>query len=215
MVKTFRRTKNKKKASRGLKTKELSEKEKLLVSEFLLDFNAARAGRVTGYKLSQAYRVLARDDVQVYLSEQTSRVLERNQLTADDIVEHLRTALYLDPNEIGESIRGGGWRVKRLHEVPKKIRQCMTKVKYRNRKDEEGNIVEEYWEVEFMSKDKALELAMKYKQLLRDKVDLTLETGPNLSQVLMEGEANGRGNIITTDFIEQVAKHQAKQLPPK
>jgi phage terminase small subunit len=63
----------------------LSEKHKAFAEEYVIDMNAMRSAKAVGYSSRQAYRILAREDVQAYLdwlndSMRSDRVARKHEV---------------------------------------------------------------------------------------------------------------------------------------
>ena len=92
--------------------------------------------------------------------------LERGQLSQDDVLAHLKEILFLDPIHLFESNGSGELRIRPLKDIPIAIRRCISKIKTKttyNTKTEEKYVETE---IELMSKDNALNLAMKHLGLI-------------------------------------------------
>jgi hypothetical protein len=114
-------------------------------------------------------------------------------------------ALFLDPINVFEPTGNGTYLVKDLEDIPEEIRRCITKIKCKTRST--GNdTTETVIEIEFMSKDAALQAAMKHLGLVEvDGTQVNVNVAGNiLSTLLTEVEQNKL--VIDTDFIESKAR---------
>lgn len=147
--------------------------------------------------------------------------MERLGLKQDVIIKHLANVLFLDPLEVLYKAPDGGYYAKDLADIPEAIRRCMTKVRNKKikvevGKDEEGKPIMEsrqMFEIEFMSKDSALPLAMKHFGMLdgkppEDGLDEANVTGL-IARLL--GELGGKSNVVDQNYIEgKVLKIEGK-----
>ena len=120
-----------------------------------------------------ANNVLKKPTVVAYLQKMIDAKLSKTGLATERLLRHLETALFLDPADLFEmsTTRKGSYVVKSLEDIPKEVRQCITELKCRVKEswDEYGSPVEEtFIEFRLINKDKALEMAMKYRGLLAD-----------------------------------------------
>lgn len=207
-------TKTAKTSKRGVAPERMTDKMLAFVGEYIIDFNAARAAIAVGSGAQMGYKWLAHPLVQKALAKALHDRLERNHLTQDDVLEHLRTALFLDPLEFAERHPSGdGFRIRDLEEVPLEIRRCLQKIKYREKRyrggDNDGELVESWWEFESMSKDACQALAMKHHGLLIEKQEVKVDIGENLATAIKDAEKNRGNRVIDASFIEQVAQQKA------
>lgn len=179
----------------------LTEKQKAFCEELAADpgFRVTEAAKQAGYGTPQqaAAKNLANKTVVAYLGYVLQKRLERRELKADDILDHLTQALFLDPLELFERVDEKTYRVKDLEEIPLQVRRCITKLKFKTstRYDSEGNPIEEsYVEVELMSKDAMMRLAMQHGGLLVEKVEVGLQG--DLAAIIEGIEKGLGGNVI-------------------
>ena len=114
-------------------------------------------------------KLLLRPRVNSYLGKLLKGKLDQAGLSTDRLLKKLETVLFFDPMKVFDSLGNGVFQIKSLEEVPEEIRCCITKIKCKTRKIQvkDGEPIEEtYIELEFQSRDKALEMAMKYRGLL-------------------------------------------------
>ena len=157
----------------------LSDKEQVFLAAYLSDFNGKEAAMKAGYAASSATlnatRILARPNVQKALKAEVQNRIYNMELDAKTVVGHLQTALFLDPIEVFEEKSPGIYIVKSLMKIPKPIRQCITKMRNKVREipTKTGDIIKEtYTEVEFLSKEQAMNMAMRYLGLLVEKKEV-------------------------------------------
>lgn len=150
---------------RGRKADTLTVAQKIFCEEMAADpqMNVKNAATKAGYKRpsTAGAKLLKNPIVRGYLGKVLFQRIERCQLIADDVLEMLRNVLYLDPIELFEKTPEGAFLIRDLDEIPQAIRRCITKLKSRARELPDGTI-ETYLEVDLMSKDSALNNAMKH-----------------------------------------------------
>lgn len=198
--------------TRGTNLAALVPKMRLFVEEILAseNFDATAAARKVGYAqpAMRAKQLLADKRIQRALGKALQERITRCQLTADEVLEHLRNALFLDPLDLFERAEGGGYLVRSLEDIPVHVRRCITKIKQRQRIVGEG--VEIYIEVELMSKDNALQAAMKHLGLLSGDGQINLNVGTlDLAELLERVESN-RNNIVDARVIERIAAEEVQ-----
>lgn len=162
---------------------ELSTAERVFCAEYLANgFNGSLAVSSAWPRISDKSRstysmtVLKRPRVKKYLSDLINAKLEASGLSSDRLLRKLEAIIWLDPLDL---FQPGGidgvYELKSLDDVPKEVRECISKLKMRSRIDSQTGDTEVYIEVELMSKDKALELAMKYHGMLGgDSININL-----------------------------------------
>lgn len=166
---------------RGRKLNKLTTAQQTFCHEMAADpqFNGTAAARKAGYKHppQAANKLLNTRAVQAYLGKVLHERQERCQLTADEVLEHLGEALFLDPLELFSSNPEGTITVKSLDDVPIAVRRCITKIKSKKRVTQDG-ATETTLEIELMSKDAAMTNAMKHLGLLSpDGTNVNLNVG--------------------------------------
>lgn len=194
---------------RAASLKKMSNAEIVFCAEYLANgMNGAAAVRVAWPKNKNpgpfVHRILQRPKVKAYLGKLLHNRLEQAGLETDAILNKLRIALHFDPINVFESVGDGVFRVKQLDEIPEEIRCCITKLKSKTKTlyDSDGNEsgTETFIELEFMSRDKALEMAMKYRGLLEpDKMggNVTINLGGfNLNDLKGANKGDGDYDVI-------------------
>lgn len=153
---------------KGIDIDKLNNMQKAFCEEMAADltFNATEAAKKAGYKNPNqaAYKLLKNKSIQAYLGKVLHQRAKRRELAADDVLEHLRNALFLDPIDLFEHVGNGVFAVKDLSQIPEHVRRCITKIKCKVRETEEGT--ETYIELELMSKDAAMTNALKHLGLM-------------------------------------------------
>ena len=188
----------------GANPERLTAQQRMFVEELLADesFNATNAARKAGYKnpTVQGSKLLTLKPIRAMVGKALRERIERTQLTADAVLAHLQTALFLDPFELFERNRKGAYEVRDLADIPIEIRRCITKVRTRTKVTDLGT---EYTsEIELMSKDAALVNAMKHLGLLAaDGNSININVGQDvISTLLAQVEQDRR--VIDVAYIE-------------
>jgi hypothetical protein len=195
---------------RGANKEKLNPMQRIFVEELLADegFNATKAARKAGYKQPQAQsaKLLAIRSIRDILGKALSERITRCQLTADAVLEHLRVALFMDPLDLFERTKGGAYLIKSLEDVPEEVRRCITKLKCRSTTIGKKTVT--YLEVELMSKDAALPLAMKHLGIAGvENIEVDVEVKSNVFMELLKKVEQDR-NVIDTKYIEDATKDQ-------
>jgi hypothetical protein len=139
------------------------------------------------------------------LGKQLRDRLKRIELTQDDVLDHLRVALYMDPLEfLTEGENPGTYLVKDLKSVPVQYRRCITKFRMRNKYSRDGSLIGTELELELMSKDALLVLALKHLGVIDVKGNLNVNVDVD-SNVIMEllKRVESSNNVI--DVVPQPA----------
>lgn len=199
-------------SGRGASINRLNPMRRMFVEELLADetFNATAAARKAGYKRpsQEAARLLVDPAVRAIIGKALQERITRCRLTADAVLQHLATALFLDPLDLFEKTEGGGYLVRALEDIPIEVRRCITKIKQRSRsiggRDGEATI-ETYLEVELMSKDAALVNAMKHLMLINPDQNLNVNVGGLDLKALLDRVENER-KVVDGSVIRKIAE---------
>lgn len=136
----------------------ISDKQKRFCEEYVIDLNATqaaiRAGYSEGSAKEQGSRLLTNANIQEYLTELKQKASDVLEITHHDVLKRLKTWAESD---ITETI---GLTPEELKELPLEIRQLITSYKHTSKTYMSGEtpIVEEYIELKFVSKEKAIEM---------------------------------------------------------
>lgn len=190
--------------SRGGNAETLTIKQRVFVEELMADenFNATKAAKKAGYTSPSApAKLLGQPTVQAIIGKALQARITRCQLTADAVLEHLATALFLDPLQLFERTPDGSYVVRTLEDVPEKVRRCITKIKQRTRII--GEDTETYLEVDLMSKDSALVNAMKHLMLVSPEQNMNVNVNGVDLKSLLERVENER-NVIDGHVIDSL-----------
>ena len=193
----------------GAKTDKLPVRVQTFIAELLADkdFNLTRAARKAGYKYPSQYSTKLINDPRVRkaVGKALAKRLERIEITGEEVLEHLRQALFLDPLDLFEPVGNGNYVIRDLQDIPIEVRRCITKMKTKQVK--RGNKTETYIEVELMNKDQALQAAMKHLGLVEpDQTNVNVNVAAiDLRGLLDEIESN-RDNVVDGKVIERIAE---------
>lgn len=140
----------------------LTPKQKRFCEEFVTDFNATQAAIRSGYSENTANRIgsenLSKLDIQNYISELQNKASEVLEISQNDLLKKLKTwvesditlTLGLPPDE--------------LKELPLEIKQLISSYKHTSKTYLQGDttVTEDYVEMKFVSKEKAIEMIAKH-----------------------------------------------------
>ena len=174
------------------------------------DFNVTEAARSAGYAYpSQAgHSLLKKEPIQKAVGWALKERSQRLEWEADDVLETLRTVVSMDVTQLYDM--EGNITMKAVKDLPEHLRRCISKVKstrkyYTNEMGEK-----EYYndlEVEFMSKDQALQLALKHFGLLNDELNIQLVDDKLKRQVVIDilGQLAQNKNVIDSTAVDRLA----------
>ena len=135
------------------KKKKLTQKQKIFIKEYVIDFNATRSAKEAGYSVKtakqQGSNLLSNVYVQQALTIEINKRNKRTELTQDEIIEDLREV-----------------KNRCMQKVPVMYYDKEDK-EYKQEVDEDGEGV---WRFEAHGANRALELLGKHKQMFSDKV---------------------------------------------
>lgn len=167
---------------------ELTPKERLFVSELLVDLNGTAAAARAGYKGTRAtlcdtaYRLQRKPEIARAIREGMDARAERVEVHADEVLQVLMDALRSD---VGDMFDDDGVPLP-LEKMPAHVRRQIQSIEveelfegYGEEREQKGRM----HKVRLWSKDKALELALRHRGLLNDKLKLT---GKTLEELIEE-----------------------------
>jgi len=187
---------------RARTSKFLTDKERLFISAYWANerLDIAAAAKEAGYRGRNAgTQLMKKEKVLLAIGQELKKRLERGKLTQDDVLDHLKTILFLDPHQFFEENGSGMIRLRPLKAVPIQLRRCITKIKTKTTTSRNGNVTQEL-ELELMSRDNALNLAMKHLGLIQpdNKTELNIKVGEGFLVDLLERVENA-DNVIDVD----------------
>ena len=170
----------------------LNDREKIFAIEYAADPNGARAAREAGYSnpAGAAQKLLARKKVKDAINAMVQPRLKEAKLHTEDIIRQLGNFLWCD---ILEWVTPEGYLKCNPDELPWSIRQAVIGYKVHHQYDREGNITSTQIEVKLVSKEKALELAMRNLQMLQPDKEVNVNIGFDWASFY---GAKGEGNVI-------------------
>lgn len=160
--------------SRGASLDRMTDAQQVFVLEYIANGgNGAHAAKKAYPRNSNpsqaACQALRHPVVAAYLGKVLKAKLDEADLSATRILRQLEAALFLDPIDLFDKCGPGVYKIKDLAEIPERVRQCITGIecKTKERTLDDGSVESETWfEVRLMDKNKALELAMKFRGLV-------------------------------------------------
>lgn len=189
---------------RRVKEYELSDKEIKFCHAYVAhEANLTAAARAIGYANPgvSGDKLLKKPAVRKYIGNLLAEQLKQYDLTSERIIDALATSLFLDPDEL--YAEDGS--VKPMHEIPPRIRRCITKFKHRRKVLRDGDGVEtgveDHHEVELLSREQALILAMKYRNLIQPDTSTT-NVSVNIIEAAIQEAEQDRSNVIDSRVIE-------------
>lgn len=133
----------------------------------------SQAARIVGYKnpSQAANKLLKNEAVQAALGKAKRERSERCQINADDLLDYLRTALYLNPLRLFKRSESGYWVVDDLDAVPEMIGRLVKAAETKTTTDKDG-VVTSTIKLEFFNKEKAAELIQRHIDTLQIDVNI-------------------------------------------
>jgi hypothetical protein len=172
----------------------------------------SEAAEGAGYKNPSvaANKLMKNEVIRAALGREILEREKRTNKTADDVVRFLHNVLEIDVTEIFDD--EGYTTMEKIRKLPREIRICIqgieTDYKYERTGDGEFE-KKEVVKVKWMSKDRALELALKHHGLLQPDLQLHILNDDMKSQVLMEileRMQNMKNNVVDVDYIEKAVQ---------
>lgn len=173
-------------------------------------FSPKEAATEAGYSKPElaGYKLLHHPVVRAAIGKELRLRKERLEWQSDDVLEFLRTVVELDITEIYDNL--GNVSMEKLKSLSPMARRCVTEIRTRRKfyTNEDGE--REYYnqvEVKWMSKDQALQLALKHFGLLNDDLHVHVMDDKIKQRIIVEllGQVAGKGNVIDADAISSAA----------
>jgi phage terminase small subunit len=163
--------------------KNLSDKQKLFIEEYLVDLNATQAALRAGYAPKRAYAMghenLRKPEIAAALSAAMAERSERTKIDQDRVVLEIARLAFSDVRKLFD-----GTRLKRMDEIDDATAAAISSVKVSTRQVGEGE-VEHIAEIKFWPKTTALEQAGKHIGLFgADNLQKKPEVTQNVYQEL-------------------------------
>ena len=190
----------------------LTNQQRLFVQELLAEptFNLTEAARAAGYSNPSCAgnRLLKNRIIAAAVGKAIRERRERCEWSADQILNKLRAILEVDLTDVIDD--QGFATLENVKELPPIIRKCITKIKtHRECVTNENGEVE--WittvELDWTSKDRALELAMRHFGLMEPGLQVHVVPDKVKAQVLVDllGKIETEGNIVDAEAVSRLA----------
>lgn len=159
----------------------LTVRQRLFVTEYLVDLNASQAAVRAGYKEDNANvvgpRLLTKPAVQALISEAQHKRAARVEVTADRVLQELALVAFSDLGELMD-FTGGEARIdfSRIKDGSLRVVSEITQDEYVEGRGDDAQRVKRT-KVKFYDKLRALELVGKHLGMFSDKVELTGKDG--------------------------------------
>lgn len=168
------------------KLESLTDRQKLFVSEYLIDQDAANAAKRAGYKSdSMAGKLMRNPIVSKAIGKALNERLEANEMTAERLLKELSYAALRDPLDLCD--KNGVMVLNDLRKLPARMRRCIDGIKIRNTVVD-GEVVGQEYELKLCPKLASIELAMKAFGMLTEKREIRAEHTIDFDALLESGE---------------------------
>lgn len=149
----------------------LTGKQKVWVTEYVVDMNASRAAREAGYSNAELMggRLTRNGKVMKAVDKLLAPRMAEADLSSKRLLKQLESFIFYDLMEYVDS--EGNLKCK-PKDLPDNIRQCITDFQVATKYSKDGDLLEVRHNVKLVSKMAALKMAMDYQQLLVQKVDV-------------------------------------------
>ena len=160
------------------KPKKLTPKRRAFVSEYLKDLNATQAATRAGYSAHTAgrtgYDLLKIPEIQVEIEREQKRLAEKNDITAERVLEEYRRLAFSDIMSVAP-VSGGSVMIKDTSELTPEQRAAVSEV----------TETKDGLRVKFHSKTAALDSLAKHLNLFNEKmqVEHTMKGPPPVIQI--------------------------------
>ena len=162
---------------------QLTEKQQKFVVEYAADMDRIRAIKEAGYSGSdktlsvRACKLLSDPKIQAALAEIGTK-LDAAMLTVDNLARQLARFIFRDFCDL---VDDQGFLKVPLDQLPDDVRQCIDGVDTEYDYDRKGNVTRKRVKLRFVGKIKAVELAMKWRQMLAPNTLVQNNTQINLN----------------------------------
>ena len=143
--------------------KSTAKRKEMFCLEYIIDFNATRAARDSGYSKKTAKqigsRLLTNVDIQTRIKELIEERKSRVKLTAENVLTELSRLAFSNVKDIIEKGDGELIKFKDIDDIPDELTAAIESIEY----DKDSKI-----KYKFHNKEKALELCLRHLGLLVD-----------------------------------------------
>lgn len=148
----------------------MTKKQRLFVTEYLIDLNATQAAIRAGYSVDTAGEIghenLKKPEIQKAIAKAMAERSKRTGVNQDRVVQELAKLAFINMTDV---IDGNG---KIKDDATEDDKACIESIKYKKSDTDTGTSVER--EVKIGSKLKALELLGKHLCMWNDKMDVNV-----------------------------------------
>ena len=161
--------------------RQLTEKQKLFVQEYLIDLNATQAAIRAGYKATKkntfeviGYQLLQKTSVSEQIQLAMAERSRRTGINQDRVIQELARIAFVNPQNVinseDASVRA---------DASEDDLACIQSVKVKTMDGDKGSSVER--EVRLADKMRALELLGKHLGMFKDKIELDADMDLNIT----------------------------------
>jgi phage terminase small subunit len=158
---------------RGADPTKLTEQQQAFVFELLMNpaADAVAAARKAGYKspAQVSNKMLKNPIIAAILGREKKKREERCRLSADEVLNYLRIALFFNPLDYFKPTKDGKWLIDDPESIPEEIGRLIEKMEIKVTEDKEGNQYS-FFQVELVSKTTALGYALKHTTVDKSEV---------------------------------------------
>lgn len=176
----------------------LNLKQQAFVLELLCDpsFDHVAAARKVGYAnpSADASGLLKNPHIATAIRRFQAARVDRAKVTSDRILEEVEFIALMDVVDLFSP--DGKLMVDNVHTLPERIRRCIRELKVRELRDREGNVIGVITEVKLWDKNKALELSMRHRGMLNDKLRVEGRVELDWDKLLDNGQPRRDPNVI-------------------
>ena len=191
---------------RGGNVSRLTDKQRMFVSEYAIDFNAKRAAIAAGYSEKTAgvngFRLLKNPLVAAALGKLQHQRTKANGLEREEVLTKLSHSLH---RRLTDFCDEKGNAISDLRKIPERAHGYIDGFEAEQFFDEEGNIVRQKLKFKLSSTGGAVDMAMKHKgQYAAQEVNLNL--GVNWDSLPLEPVQDN--NVIEGKVVEEQSDGQ-------
>ena len=155
------------------------------IMEYVTCFHVTEAAKAANLTVPQAKKILNKLDVQETIRQLT---LDMKSVTSQEIIERANEIAQVDPADIFNK----DGTVRDIYDIPPAVRRSIKKITVKELWEKDINGISEkvgvIKNIEFWSKDKAIEILGKNEGLFKDTVKHEHDIGSNLAAILLSSE---------------------------